>query len=134
MKYKSILAALVILAVTALWADKKFTFTNSSLNPAAAGTIDVGTDQNGNNAFTIRAYHLAEPGQLTPAKSVYVVWVQRNGEAAQNLGQLTVNHDLEGTFDGKTPDKDFDVFITAEDSAKAETPSSMEVLRAKVQH
>jgi FlaG/FlaF family flagellin (archaellin) len=135
MKNRALLVSTVVLAFAlAAWADKKFTFTNSSSSPAAAGEVTVGTDQNGNNAFTIRTYHLANPAELTPAKTAYVVWAQENGKQPENLGELKVNHDLEGTFHGVTPYKDFDLFITAEDNAKAETPSGIEVLRTRVKH
>ena len=129
------LTVIVLLFALLAWADKKFSFNNNSnLNPAAAGSVNVGTDRNGNNSFDVHVYHLSDPGQLTPARSVYVIWAQENGKPAQNLGKLTVNRDLEGSFHGISPAKHFELFITAEDSDKAETPSNMELLRTKVSH
>lgn len=135
MKQRLFVVSALVLAVTLFaWADKKFSFTNSSSAPAAAGSVNVGTDRNGNNEFDVHVYHLAKPDELTPAKSAYVIWAQANGKPADNLGQLSVNKDLEGTFHGVTPYKDFDLFITAEDNPKVEAPSGMEVLRAKITH
>jgi hypothetical protein len=135
MKIRKLLLPIMILSLAlTVWADKKFQFTNSSSNPAAAGHVTVGKDHNGNYEFDVHVFHLADPAAMTPAKSVYVVWAQENGKPADNMGQLQVNHDLEGTFHGVTPYKDFDMFITAEDNAKAEAPSGMEILRTQVKH
>lgn len=135
MKIRALLLSVIVLSLTlSIWADKKFTFTNSSSNPAAAGHVTVGKDHNGNYEFDVHVYHLADPAAMTPAKSAYVVWAQENGKPAENMGQLQVNHDLEGTFHSVTPYKDFDMFITAEDDAKAEAPSGTEILRTQVKH
>lgn len=135
MKHRfSILAFVVLSLALFAWADKTFTFTNNSIVPSADGKVTVGTDNNGNNAFDIHVYHLAHPNELNPAKSVYVVWAQRNGYPADNLGQIQVNHDLEGKFHGKTTYKHFDLFITGEDNPSVQQPSGTEVLRTKISH
>jgi hypothetical protein len=57
------LTVMVLLVAVLSWADKKFSFTNNSnINPAAAGSVTVGTDRNGNNEFDVHVYHLSDPG------------------------------------------------------------------------
>lgn len=107
---------------------------SAETNPAAEGRVKFNHDRNGNTLFDIKVAHLARPDRLTPAKSDYVVWVQRPGEGPQNLGVLKVNENLQGSFHGTTPYQKFDVFVTAEDNPKADTPSSSEVLRGIVAH
>src|SRR5256885_16398672 len=110
MSRRNLILSFIILSFALLvWADKDFTFVpNSTQTPAAAGKVTIGTDRNGNNAFDVKVFHLSDPAQLTPAKTVYIVWAQENGKAADNLGQLKTNHDLEGSFHGTTPYKHFD--------------------------
>src|SRR2546423_4795633 len=96
----------VILLLFALlaWADKKFSFNNNStLNPAAAGTVNVGTDRNGNNSFDVSVYHLSDPAQLTPARSLYVAWARAEGNPPHNLGKITSNKQLQRSFHSTTP-------------------------------
>ena len=76
---------------------KNFQFTNNSSAPAAAGKVAVSNDQNGNRVLNVKVYHLADPAQLAPPKSGYVVWEQPKGMPAKNLGQLKVDHDLTGS-------------------------------------
>lgn len=101
--------------------------------PAAIGTIHFEHDKNHNIKFHVDTKHLARPDSLTPAKSVYVVWVQPRGKDPMNAGVLTVDNNLEGSFRGTTPFQTFDVFVTAEDSASADHPSGPQLLKATVQ-
>src|SRR6202012_1275114 len=107
-------------------ADTESKLRNSELTPAADGYVKAGHDRNGNTSYHISVHHLATPTELTPAKSNYVVWIQRPGQAPENAGVLKVNDKLEGTFESATPYKEFDIFVTAEDNPRAEMPSSME--------
>ena len=101
--------------------------------PAAAGNIDYLHDKNHNIKYHIDTKHLARPNSLTPAKQVYVVWIQPRGKDPMNAGELRVDDKLNGSFRGTTPFQTFDVFITAEDSANAEHPSGPPLLKATVQ-
>lgn len=49
------------------------------------------------------------------------------------LGAVRVNADLEGSLKTATTYKDFEVFITAEDNMKPDTPSSIVVLKGMVE-
>ena len=109
-----------------------YQFTNSSIEPSAAGRVQVSHDKNGNSVVNVRVYHLADPAQLAPPKAGYVVWEQPKGMLAKNLGQLKVDHDLNGSLSATTVDKNFDVFVTAEDNLHGDVPSGPEVLRTSV--
>jgi hypothetical protein len=43
--------------------------------------------------------HLANPQNLTPPASVYVVWVQETGGSPENQGQLKVDKNLKAQFE-----------------------------------
>jgi hypothetical protein len=122
----------LMLAGTIALADTQAKLRNGELTPAADGYVKAGHDRNGNTSYFISVHHLAMPTQLTPAKSTYVVWIQRPGQPAENAGVLKVNDKLDGTFESSTPYKQFDVFVTAEDNPHAQMPSSLEVLRGVV--
>jgi len=123
--------SVLLLGMVAL-ADTQVKLRNGELTPAADGYVKAGHDRNGNTSYFISVHHLATPTQLTPAKSTYVVWIQRPGQAPENAGVLKVNDKLDGTFEAATPYKQFDVFVTAEDNPHATSPSSLEVLRGVV--
>jgi hypothetical protein len=115
-------------------ATDKFPMRNSSIDPAATAVVHADTDRNGNVQLVLDAKHLAPPDRLTPAHSVYVVWIQAPGKSPEELGVLRVNtDDMAASFKGETPYKSFDIFVTAEDNPKPEAPSGTEVLRGTVQ-
>jgi hypothetical protein len=129
----TLLAAAILLFVTAALADQ-FRMRAGESNPAALGVVHVNTDRNGNLSIVMDAKHLAPPDRLSPAHSVYVVWVQPSGKSPEVLGELRVNkQDEAASFKTSVPYHNFDIFVTAEDSPKPDTPSSTEVLRASVQ-
>jgi hypothetical protein len=106
---------------------------NTGTTPAAEGKVTTDTDRNGNTGVEVQVKHVARPQALTPAKQGYLVWVQPRGKDPQLLGALRVNEDLEGSLRATTPLKEFEIFITAEDSLKPDTPSSMVILKGSVE-
>jgi hypothetical protein len=76
---------------------------------------------------------MAMPQALTPARQAYLVWVQPRGKEPELLGVLRVNDELEGSLTASTPNKDFDILITAEDKPNPEVPSGMVVLKGTVE-
>jgi hypothetical protein len=124
-------AGFVLLVSLMVWA-REDRLINTGLNPAAEGKVSTSTDRNGNTGVDVQVKHMATPQSLTPAQQTYVVWVQPRGKQPEVLGTLRVNEDLEGSLKATTPYKDFDVFVTAEDTMKPETPSSMIVLKGTV--
>ena len=101
--------------------------------PAASGKAHLDKDRNGNLKLKLDVDHLAKPGALTPTRQSYVVWIEPRGKEPQNLGQLKVNNNLQGSFEATVPRQDFEVFVTAEDNPAAQMPSEPKLLRAEIQ-
>ncbi|HKV94340.1 MAG TPA: hypothetical protein VJW20_17460 [Candidatus Angelobacter sp.] len=120
-----------LFAVTAWGREDRL--VNTGTAPAAEGKVTTDTDRNGNTSVEVEVKHMATPQSLTPAKQDYLVWVQGRGQSPELLGALRVNSDLEGSLKATTPLKEFDILITAEDTMKPETPSSMVVLRGNIE-
>lgn len=123
----------VVLALTGLAEAKDIRLTADPSVPAAAGKAGLERDRNGNLQLKVEVKHLAKPSNLTPPKQVYVVWIQGRGKGPENQGQLKVNDNLEGSFEGTTSYQAFDIFITAEDNPAAANPSGPTVLRGIIQ-
>src|SRR6266571_4777231 len=124
--------ALALLTLAAACGKKQVQLNPAISNPAATGRAELTTDRNGNTVVDLKVKHLAKPENLTPAKTVYVVWFQPRGGPAENRGALRVNEDLAGEYKGPTPYKSFDIFITAEDNPSVTVPTGTEVLRQTV--
>jgi hypothetical protein len=127
----------VVSLLTVLWwpwsSGKKYHMTADASVPAASGTVQTQKDKaNGNMNMDIRVNNLADPTRLTPSENVYIVWVRPNGGAAVKEGAIGVNNSLKGELNVVTTSKDFDVFVTAEQSESVTLPSGVEVLRAHV--
>lgn len=120
-----------LLATTAWGREDRL--TNTGAAPAAEGKVMTDNDRNGNTGVEVHVKHMATPQSLTPAKQTYLVWVQPRGKDPELLGALRVNDDLEGSLKAATPHKAFDIFITAEDNLKPETPSSLVILKGAVE-
>jgi hypothetical protein len=114
---------------------RKIHFDNSNVVPAARGTVKVKTDDNNNHSIQVNVRHLAPPARLQPPKSVYVVWIETTQNGVQNLGQLKtstglISKTLKASLDAVTPFTPRRVFVTAENQANIEFPSSFVVLNA----
>ena len=133
MKKFSIVLVLALAVCTLAETSKKFPMTASSIVPAARGQVDVGKDKNGNVQVNLKVEFLANPQNLTPSASVYVVWLQELGGIAVNHGQLKMDKKLKASFETITPFKSFDVFVTGEKDPNSKTPVGPEVLRTAVQ-
>jgi hypothetical protein len=124
------LAALLL--VPALIEAKDYQLISDPSVPAATGKVTVDKDRNGNYKMKVEVRHLAKPEELTPPRQGYVVWVQgREGEPV-NAGHLRVNKNLDGELATTTPSQQFDIFITAEDTVAAQSPSGPRLLHATV--
>lgn len=127
---------LIVVALLAIWpmsSGKKYQMTADASVPAASGEIAVQTDKsNGNMKVDIKVDHLAQPANLTPPENAYVVWIRPSGEEAHKQGSLGVDKDLKGELRVITNSKNFDVFITAEQSGSVTTPSGVQILQAHV--
>ena len=133
MKKLSVILALLMAFGSIAEAAKKFPLTASSIVPAARGQVDVDKDRNGNVRVKIEVEFLANPQNLTPPSTVYVVWLQELGGVAVNHGQLKTDKKLNANFETITPFKSFDLFVTGERDNNAAKPAGPEVFRAIIQ-
>jgi hypothetical protein len=120
----------LLLAVLA-W-GKTYTMQTTPLEPGAVAKLDVKANT-GNTELTIKVEHLAKPTLLSRPASNYVVWVQQADREPANVGVLRIDDNLKGDVKATTTATRFTVLVTAEDNAKAQTPSDRVVLRADVQ-
>jgi hypothetical protein len=130
---KGFLVAVALLAIWPMSAGKKYRMTADASVPAASGEIGVQRDKsNGNMKVDIKVDNLAQPANLTPPENAYVVWIRPSGEEAHKQGALGVDKNLKGELKIVTTSKNFDVFITAEQSASVTAPSGIQILQAHV--
>jgi hypothetical protein len=121
------------LLCTIAYAAKKYPMTAASIVPGARAQVEISQDGNGNTKVKMTVEHLANPANLTPPATGYVVWLrERNGDS-ENQGQLKMNKNLEANFETVTPFKSFDVFVTAESDFGIKGPFGAQVLTATVQ-
>ncbi len=112
---------------------KQFPMRADSSVPAATGLVKAERDKaNGNISVDVKVDHLARPSSLTPSAANYLVWIRPNGGDALKQGAIGVDKNLSGELKLETASKEFDVFITAEQSIGVPLPSNVEVLRAHV--
>lgn len=130
---KVLFAAVSLLAVLPWSSGKTYRMTAARSVPAASGTVQVQKDKNnGNTKLDITVHHLANPATLTPPANAYIVWVRPTGGEAVKEGAIGVDKNLKGELKVATTAKDFDIFITAEQSESVTVPSDVEVLQAHV--
>ena len=128
-----IVIAVALLAVWPFAGVKEYQMTSGVGVPAATGVVKVQrAKDNGNMKLDIKVNHLARPASLTPSANNYLVWIRPNGGEAFKQGAIGVDKNLSGELKLETVSKEFDVFITAEQSDSVTFPSSVEVLSAHV--
>ncbi|WP_373515059.1 hypothetical protein [Persicitalea sp.] len=133
MKTLNPIALILFLALTLGACSSKMTFQNSSKVPAATGEVKVKKDKNNNYDLTVNVYNLAKPEQLSPAREVYMVWMDSNQGITKRLGQIKISSglmskSLSGELESKAIDKPDRVFITAENDPETLNPSSEVIL------
>jgi hypothetical protein len=112
---------------------KKAIFLNSSVVPAAKGTVKVKTDKNNNYVINIQLINLAEPDRLQPPRNAYVVWMVTTDNYTKNIGQINsstsfLSKQLKASFETISTFKPSKIFITAEDDANIQNPVGPTVL------
>lgn len=133
MKIAITMAMVALLGVWPFTQAKEYQMTSAIGVPAATGTVKVQKDKdNGNVKVDIKVDHLARPSSLTPSANDYLVWIRPNGGEAFKQGAIGVDKNLSGELKLETVSKDFDVFITAEQSDSVTSPSSVVVLSTHV--
>ena len=130
---KVLVGVVSLLAVLPWSSGKTYRMTADRSVPAATGTVQVQRDKaNGNMKLDIKVNHLANPATLTPPGSTYIVWVRPNGGEAMKQGAIGVDKNLKGELKVATTSKDFDIFITVEESDIVTAPSGIEVLKVHI--
>lgn len=122
-------ALMVFISQTISSCSKKIEFNNSSIVPAARGHVNVKKDKNNNYNIKLELSYLAEPNRLDPPKQFYVVWLSSNAnETPLNIGQIVGTSKLHVSFESVSASKPKRIFVTAEDEASAQYPSSYIIL------
>ncbi|QJD80916.1 hypothetical protein [Spirosoma rhododendri] len=123
----------LLLAVISLQAcTPKMTFLNSTIAPAATGTIRVKKDKNANYVVNVDVANLAPSKNLDPPKTTYLVWMESNDRTVRKLGQLTPSGKaLEAKLAATAVANPDVVFISAEDNAEVEYPAGPTVLTTR---
>lgn len=135
-KFSLQLMALAILAIFMIGfngCSKKIHFAKSSVVPAAEGTVKIKKDKNKNYNINVSIANLAEPGDLTPSRSAYVVWMQTDQNNIKNIGQITsskgfLSKALKGSISTVSPHYPTKIFITAENNGNISYPQGETVL------
>lgn len=115
----------------------KVNFLKSSVVPAAKGTVKVTKDGNNNYKIKVQISNLAESTQLTPPKSVYVVWLMSDSKAIKNIGQIVsgsgfMSKKLKAGFETTSSFKPSKIFLTAENDPGVQYPFSEVILTTGV--
>lgn len=111
----------------------KYNFSTSRVVPAAEGSVKVNRDKNSNYNIELNVRRLAEPKNLSPAKEMYIVWMETEQNGRKNIGQLkTSSSMLSSTLTSSLKTvatyKPTGFFITAEDNANIQYPEGQTVL------
>ncbi|HOX81497.1 MAG TPA: hypothetical protein PLJ60_05790 [Chryseolinea sp.] len=132
---RNLFLILTLIAISFIFSScsKKISFLNSSVVPAAEGTVKVSKDKNKNSVIKVSIKNLAEPDRLQPARKVYIVWMLTDNDMTKNIGQIKTsrtffNKRLEGSFETISSFKPVKIFITAEDDADIQYPQEEVVL------
>lgn len=133
MKRASLILAVLALVTLSTLAFADIRMVADPSQPAAAGAVSLDKDDNGNVIMSVHVQHLADPQALQPQATNYAVWVQEPGKDPKYIGNLAVDKKLKGELRAPVPGPSFDVFITAENMARPESPTGTKVLHATVQ-
>jgi hypothetical protein len=103
-------------------------FLNSTVLPAAQGTVQIKKDKNKNYVIKIELSNLSPSTRLTPPASAYVVWLVPPDNATRNLGQLNsstnfMSKNLDASFETVSGIKPTKIVITAENDVTVQYPS-----------
>src|SRR6186997_878872 len=130
---RSLLLAVTLAAVPVFaGCAASHTMRSGTQVPGSEGTLQATEGANGNTDVTIWVKHLANPSQVQGDSNIYVVWFQPRNGVAQNVGAMTVDHNLEGRFDGSTAHRRFRVTVTPEPSGQVSAPTHDAVFTSEV--
>ncbi len=115
---------------------RKMSFQTSSVVPAAEGTVKIKKDKNSNYNINLNVMRLARPDRLNPPKDLYVVWMNTDGNAAKNIGQIKTSSSLlsktlKSSLETVSTTNPTGFFITAESDGNVQYPSGEVVLKTQ---
>jgi hypothetical protein len=129
------LLALLAIIITLPFAScsKKMTFLNSSVVPAAQGSVKITNDKNKNYVIKVEVSDLADVSRLQPPKKTYVVWMETDQGKTENLGQLLsstgfMSRQMKASLETVSSFNPAKIYITAEDDAGIQYPGKQIVL------
>lgn len=101
--------------------------------PAAVGSLHVEKGPNNNTVGMLHVEHLAPPRDIRGDLSVYVAWARPVGSGEwQNVGQLVIGEEREGSLQVRVPLDQFELSVSAESDGAATNPSEFVVLQGQV--
>lgn len=108
-------------------------FLNSTVLPAAQGTVQIKKDKNQNFVIKIELSNLSPSTRLTPPSDAYVVWLVTPDHVIRNLGQLNtstnfMSKNLNASFETVSGIKPSKIVITAENDVTVQYPSFGETI------
>ena len=111
----------------------QYSFLTSTVVPAAEGSVKVKKDKNNNYGIDLHVKRLADPQRLSPAKAMYIVWMETEQSGRKNIGQLKTSSGrfssmLTSSLKTVASFKPTGFFITAEDNANILYPVGQTVL------
>lgn len=111
----------------------KAIFLQSAVVPAAEGKVVVKEDGNKNYVIKVQVKNLARSQSLLPPKNVYVIWLVTNDNITENMGQIVssssaLSSKLKASFETVSSYRPTKIFITAENEANVQYPTSEVVL------
>ena len=117
MRVRTTALAALCLLLAAGCATPEILFEVSPRLPAADASARVHYDRNHNAVLEIEVNHMAKAEQLSPPRSLYLVWVEGTEGRVFQIGRLLVDERREARFQGSTPLERFRVIISAEVNA-----------------
>lgn len=113
-----------------------YDLTAGQETPAATGEVKIKEDDNDNLRLNVEVDHLPNPGSLAAGLSTYVVWLEPTGaDRMVNLGELRIDEDKRtGELEATTPYRNFNIYITAEETGQASQPSDRMILRRQIDY
>lgn len=130
------ISALIIIMSVFSCATKE-AFLTSETVPAARGSVSIKTDRNNNYLIKLRINNLAEPERLQNTGNNYIVWLVGEDNVTRNLGQIKsstsfLSKKLDASFETVSSVKPSKIFITAEEEAGTQYPTSHVVMSTGV--
>lgn len=129
----SVATFFIIMTIAFTSCSKKMHFAQSTVVPAAEGTVKWKKDKNGNYSVDASIIRLAEPNRLQPPKRIYVLWMNTKANGIKNIGQLKsstglLSKTLKASLNTVTSFEPVSFFITAEDDGSIPYPGSQVIL------